>query len=190
MICDKQGIDVWELIALTNRHPRVNILQPGPGVGGHCIAVDPWFIVSANPDEAKLIQTARTVNDYKPTWVTNKLKIALADFLQSNPQKKVSDVTIACYGLAFKANIDDLRESPSIEIVNKIAEFHSGSLITVEPNIDSLPKELATKNIKLVEINDAIIIADIHLILVPHNEFKSINFGKLKDKTVIKAVSI
>ncbi|MDE0568072.1 UDP-N-acetyl-D-mannosamine dehydrogenase, partial [Shewanella sp. K8] len=109
IICDKLNINVWELISLANRHPRINILQPGPGVGGHCIAVDPWFIVSKTPDEAKIIHTARQINDAKPEWVIDKVKIAIADFLQANPGKSVEDVTIASFGLAFKPDIDDLR---------------------------------------------------------------------------------
>lgn len=116
IICDKLGIGVWELIKLANRHPRVNILQPGPGVGGHCIAVDPWFIVSATPDEAKLIRTAREVNDSKPEWVIEKVKLAIASYLMAHGDLSVKDVTIACYGLAFKPDIDDLRESPAMRI--------------------------------------------------------------------------
>jgi UDP-N-acetyl-D-mannosaminuronic acid dehydrogenase len=121
IICDKQGINVWELIKLANRHPRVNILQPGPGVGGHCIAVDPWFIVSAAPEEARLIRTAREVNDSKPEWVIDKVKLAVSDYLVANPDKTVKGVTVACFGLTFKPNIDDLRESPSLFIVESIS---------------------------------------------------------------------
>src|SRR5690554_3537692 len=135
IICDKLDINVWELIRLANRHPRVNILQPGPGVGGHCIAVDPWFIVSKTPDEAKLIHTARHVNDGKPDWVINKVKVAVAEFLQENPEKTAKDVTIACFGLAFKPDIDDLRESPALAIAARITEQHAGPTYVVEPNI-------------------------------------------------------
>jgi UDP-N-acetyl-D-mannosaminuronic acid dehydrogenase len=140
IICDKLDIDVWELISLANRHPRINILQPGPGVGGHCIAVDPWFIVSKTPEQAQLIHTARKVNDQKPQWVIDKVKIAIADFLQANPGKTAKDVTIACYGLAFKPDIDDLRESPALQIAQNIAKLHSGLTLGVEPNIRVLPK--------------------------------------------------
>ena len=126
VICDKLGIDVWELIALANRHPRVNILQPGPGVGGHCIAVDPWFIVASTPEEARLIRTAREVNDAKPQWVLAKVKEAVGRYLDANPGCKDVDVTIACYGLAFKPDIDDLRESPALEIAQALAEAHPG----------------------------------------------------------------
>lgn len=174
IICDKLGIDVWELISLANRHPRINILQPGPGVGGHCIAVDPWFIVSKTPEEAKLIHIARKVNDQKPLWVIDKVKIAIVDFLQDNPEKTAKDITIACYGLAFKPNIDDLRESPALKIARNIANMHSGITLGVEPNIRELPNNI--KAIKLVKFNQAIELADIHLMLVDHNEFKTAQF--------------
>ncbi|PMG46211.1 UDP-N-acetyl-D-mannosamine dehydrogenase, partial [Shewanella sp. 10N.286.52.B9] len=171
VICDKLDIDVWELIALANRHPRINILQPGPGVGGHCIAVDPWFIVSKTPDEAKLIHTARLVNDSKPKWVIDKVKLAIADFLQANPTKTAKDVTIACYGLAFKADIDDLRESPALNITKFIAEMHTGSVLAVEPNIKELSLNLSF--IELVSRAKAYVNADIHVLLVDHEEFKN-----------------
>ena len=170
IICDKLDIDVWELISLANRHPRINILQPGPGVGGHCIAVDPWFIVSKTPNEAKLIHTARLVNDAKPEWVIEKVKIAISDFLQENPTKTAKDVTIACYGLAFKANIDDLRESPAMTIVQKMTDIHAGRIIAVEPNIRVLSSKL--KSVDLVDFSYAGKVADIHIMLVDHKEFK------------------
>ncbi|ELP8106283.1 UDP-N-acetyl-D-mannosamine dehydrogenase [Vibrio vulnificus] len=171
IICDKLDINVWELIALANRHPRVNILQPGPGVGGHCIAVDPWFIVSKTPKEAQIIHTARKVNDSKPQWVINKVKLAIADFLQANPDRTASEVTVACYGLAFKPDIDDLRESPAMAITQKIAEMHSGRVIAIEPNIELLPSKLS--NVELLDLVNAQKEADIHIILVDHKEFKS-----------------
>ena len=174
IICDKLDIDVWELISLANRHPRINILQPGPGVGGHCIAVDPWFIVSKAPDEAKLIHTARKVNDAKPEWVVNKVKIAIADFLRDNPHKKVSEVKIACFGLAFKADIDDLRESPAMQIVMELQEWHTGELLLVEPNIKSLPDQI--KHGKLVSLSNALESTDVSIILVNHKEFYRVNF--------------
>jgi UDP-N-acetyl-D-mannosaminuronic acid dehydrogenase len=170
IICDKINIDVWELIALANRHPRVNILQPGPGVGGHCIAVDPWFIVSRTPEQAKLIHTARKVNDAKPQWVVDKVKIAVADFLQANPDKSAKEVNIVCYGLAFKPDIDDLRESPALQIAKVIAQLHSGKTLAVEPNIHSLPPHV--ENIELTSIENAKVQADIHVLLVDHREFK------------------
>lgn len=171
IICDKLGIDVWELISLANRHPRINILQPGPGVGGHCIAVDPWFIVSKTPDEAKIIHTARKVNDAKPKWVIDKVKISIADFLQANPDKTAKDVVIACYGLAFKPDIDDLRESPALNIAKNIADTHIGSVFGVEPNIVALPRDVNNK-LRLVPFDEAKVEADIHLLLVDHKEFK------------------
>lgn len=174
IICDKLDIDVWELISLANRHPRINILQPGPGVGGHCIAVDPWFIVSKTPEQAQLIHTARKVNDAKPEWVVNKVKIAIAEFLQVNSDKTVKDVTIACYGLAFKPDIDDLRESPALNITQQLANIHSGRTLGIEPNINILPNHL--DNIELTSFEYATENADIHLLLVDHKEFKNINF--------------
>lgn len=170
IICDKLNIDVWELISLANRHPRINILQPGPGVGGHCIAVDPWFIVSKTPEQAKIIHTARKVNDAKPQWVINKVKLAITDFLQENPNKTVKDVTIACYGLAFKPDIDDLRESPALNITKQVVNIHSGNVIAVEPNIKFLPNDMTT--IELCALEYAIENADIHLLLVDHIQFK------------------
>lgn len=175
IICDKLDINVWELIRLANRHPRVNILQPGPGVGGHCIAVDPWFIVSKTPEEARLIRTAREVNDSKPEWVINKVKLAVAEYLQANPDKTARDVTIACFGLAFKADIDDLRESPAVAISQKISELHPGPVVAVEPNISVLPENMLAK-VQLVCLKDALVETDISVLLVDHNEFKNIDF--------------
>lgn len=174
IICDKLDIDVWELISLANRHPRINILQPGPGVGGHCIAVDPWFIVSKTPEQAQMIHTARKVNDAKPQWVVNKVKLAIADFLQANPNKTTKDVTIACYGLAFKPDIDDLRESPALNIAKQVAEIHSGTVIGVEPNITDLPGDITS--FKLSTFKTALQEANIHLLLVDHKEFKCEKF--------------
>lgn len=170
VICDKLDINVWELVALANRHPRVNILQPGPGVGGHCIAVDPWFIVAKTPEQARLIRTAREVNDAKPEWVIDQVKIKIAEFLQANPAKTIKDVTVACYGLAFKPDIDDLRESPALEITKKLAE-QGLNILAIEPNIHELPAKLPS-NVKLIGF-DQRNEADIHLILVDHKEFKN-----------------
>lgn len=167
-ICDKLDISVWELISLANRHPRVNILKPGPGVGGHCIAVDPWFIVSQTPDEARLIRTAREVNDRKPEWVFNKVNQIVAEYLQKNPGKTAKDVSIACYGLAFKADIDDLRESPALAIACRLASSHPGPMFLIEPNISFLPDGL--DRAVLVGISDAKNV-DIHVVLVDHKEF-------------------
>ena len=172
IICDKIDINVWELIGLANRHPRVNILQPGPGVGGHCIAVDPWFIVSKTPSQAKLISTARKVNDFKPKWVVDKVKGGIADFLRSHSNKYIEDVVIACFGLSFKPDIDDLRESPSMLIATDIARFHKGRVLAVEPNI---PDSSSFEHLELVTFDVAETLADIAVLLVDHNEFKSAN---------------
>ena len=170
VICDRLDINVWELIALANRHPRISILQPGPGVGGHCIAVDPWFIVSKTPEEARIIHTARKVNDDKPGWVINKVKLSVADFLQTNPDKTARDITIACYGLAFKPDIDDLRESPAMAITESIAKLHSGTVLAVEPNIES--DSLQKLDLELVSFDEAKEKSDIHVLLVDHKEFR------------------
>lgn len=172
VICDELDINVWELIQLANRHPRVNILQPGPGVGGHCIAVDPWFIVSKTPHKAQLIHSARKVNDGKPNWVLEKVKVAIAEYLQANSNKTINDVTISCYGLAFKPDIDDLRESPAMNIAEKIASFHSGGVLAIEPNIERFSSP--TSALKLVDIEVGLEQGDIHVLLVDHKEFKSV----------------
>jgi UDP-N-acetyl-D-mannosaminuronic acid dehydrogenase len=169
VICDDQNIDVWELIRLANLHPRVSILQPGPGVGGHCIAVDPWFIVDRSPNHSKLIKAARNVNNQKPQWVVDKVKLSIADILLKNPSKSSCDISIACYGLAFKPNIDDLRESPALLIAKKIIEIHSGAVLLVEPNITSLPESL--KKGQLSDLDKSIEEADLHLLLVDHSDF-------------------
>ena len=173
IICEKLNINVWALIELANRHPRINILQPGPGVGGHCIAVDPWFIISENPNEAQLIHTARKINDSKPAWVLEKVKSAILEVLRLNPKKSMGDVTVACYGLAFKANIDDFRESPALEITKNLISEGFGNVISVEPNLDGE----AIENIEIVSFEYALSVADIHLILVDHDEFKYKKFA-------------
>lgn len=171
ILCDKLNINVWELIKLANRHPRVNILQPGCGVGGHCIAVDPWFIVHQNPDEAKIIKTAREVNDDKPNFVIKKIKERV---------KGISHPKIACLGLAFKPDIDDLRESPALDIVARLAN-EKYQILAVEPNIKELPLRLQDKNVSLVCLNQALEEADIVVILVKHREFVGMQSGKLID---------
>lgn len=160
LICDKLNMNVWELIRLANRHPRVNILQPGCGVGGHCIAVDPWFIVDSAPEQAALIRTARQVNDSKPNWVVQKL----IEEAKSQNTKRVT-----CLGLAFKPDIDDLRESPAIEIVKLLAS-EGYEVIVVEPNIQQLPSSLGSKCalISLENVSDEGVIG----LLVAHKEFK------------------
>ena len=173
IICDKLDINVWELIRLANHHPRVNILKPGPGVGGHCIAVDPWFIVSQTPEDARLIKTAREVNDSKPFWVVEKVKQAVEQALQQNPTKTAKDITIACLGLSFKPNVDDLRESPALDISRMIASLHPGHVVAVEPNITKIPVELEGM-VELQVIEHALAEADIVLKLVDHALFSDV----------------
>ena len=171
VICDKLGINVWETIALANRHPRVKILQPGPGVGGHCIAVDPWFIVSSAPEEARLIRTAREVNDAKPHWVIEKVRAKAERF---------KDPVIGCLGLTFKANIDDLRESPSMDIVKMLLKSGSGTVMVCDPNVAK-----GKTPFPLHDLKDVLKKADILLLLVDHHEFAEIDPQVIKDKVVI-----
>jgi len=171
MICAPLKINPWELIRLANHHPRVNILQPGPGVGGHCIAVDPWFIVSQAPELARLIRTAREVNDYKPQWVIQQVKLALATLLLKRTDLSAGSVQIACYGLAFKADIDDLRESPALCIARQLGQELGVKLLLVEPNIAALPADLSMH--ALTDAADALERAQIHVLLVRHREFMS-----------------
>lgn len=167
-ICERLDVDVSELISLANLHPRVNILQPGPGVGGHCIAVDPWFIVASAPEQARLIRTAREVNDFKPSWVLEKIRSSIATLGQAK------DVTLACYGVAFKPNIDDVRESPSLFIVKELLATHPGQIMVIEPNLQELPEEIS--GARLASLEDANDEADLHVILVAHDEFKGREF--------------
>ena len=176
IICEKLKINVWELIKLANRHPRVNILSPGPGVGGHCIAVDPWFIVDSAPDEAKLIRQARLINDAKPYHVIEQVEKAANEFKRP---------VIACLGLAFKADIDDLRESPALQIVEELVEREVGELIAVEPNIKCLPNKLADKNITLETFESALERANVIVVLVDHRQFKAADKSELARKVVI-----
>lgn len=177
LICDKLGINVWELIKLANRHPRVNILQPGPGVGGHCIAVDPWFIVDSFPEEARLIKTAREVNDYKPEYLIAKI---------NEIAKSFDKPAIACLGLAFKANVSDLRESPALEITKVLAEQNLGHIFIVEPFITSLPETLAKfEQVQLVELEEALRKADIIILLVDHHAFRDVDRNLLYKKIVM-----
>ena len=173
LICDKLDIDVWELIRIANRHPRVGILQPGPGVGGHCIATDPWFIVSLTPEEATLIRTAREVNDAKPGWVVAKVEQAVAAHLSRNLKQDIEDVVIACYGLAFKPDIDDLRNSPAVEIAAMLTARHPGRILIVEPHVDTLSEALGGAS--LVTKDEARTRGHVHVMLVDHKEFKNGN---------------
>ena len=170
MICDDLAIDVWELIALANRHPRVDILQPGPGVGGHCIAVDPWFIVSRSPEDARIIRTAREVNDRKPQWVRDEVDRAVAAHLSDHPGQTAADVAIACYGITFKPDIDDLRESPALEIAASLLKTHPGPVLAVDPNVESLPPALSRA--RLASAEEARGTAQVHVMLVDHREFR------------------
>lgn len=178
VISDKLGINVWELIKLANHHPRVNILQPGPGVGGHCIAVDPWFIVAAAPEEARLIRQARETNDSKPAWVIQKVQEAIGN--------KVSP-KVAVLGLAFKANIDDLRESPAVNIVQQLSvKLEGASILVVEPHVDSLPRQLSgLRNVSLEELESSLHVADAVVLLVDHDVFKEIDPVMLDGKAVV-----
>ena len=160
LICAKEGINVWNLIQLANRHPRVNILQPGAGVGGHCIAVDPWFIVARDPENARLIRTAREVNNYKTVWAIDQIKIAVADASSRTGRKP----KVACLGLAFKPDIDDLRESPAVHIAQAL-QGQGYDLIAVEPNIEAHDK------FHLMSLDDALKTADVFALLVKHRQF-------------------
>jgi len=168
LIADKADIDVWELINLANKHPRVNILQPGTGVGGHCIAVDPWFIVSEFPEEARIIRTAREINNYKTEWVIEKIKNAALQFELKNKRKPI----IACMGLAFKPNIDDLRESPALYVAQSLVH-QKFEVIAVEPNIQT------SKDFDLRSIEEALEKADIVVYLVSHREFANTKTSKI-----------
>lgn len=183
IICDKIDISVWELIRLANRHPRVNILQPGPGVGGHCIAVDPWFIVSETPDEARLIRTAREVNISKPEWVINKIKVAIDAHRGKKAITREHKVKVAFLGIAFKADIDDLRESPSLYIVEKvIKEVPYCEYFIVEPNINNLPPTLDNNSsVELKRYEEAIEESDLVVSLVNHKDFHFSDAPKSKD---------
>ena len=170
MICDDMDVDVWDLITLANRHPRVSILQPGPGVGGHCIAVDPWFIVAAAPSQARLIRTAREVNIAKPEWVVDKIRARAEKFKRP---------TIACLGLAYKADIDDLRESPALDVVEKLREADLGELLISEPYVKSHP------DYDLVDWQEAVQRADIVVVLVDHRQFKGLKPKDLQERVLI-----
>lgn len=176
LIADKLGVNVWEAVELANHHPRVNILQPGPGVGGHCIAVDPWFIVDSAPDESPLIQAARHVNDGKPHHVVKQIL---------NLAEETSAKTIACLGLAYKADIDDMRESPAVDIAAQLADSFDGTVLAVEPNSASLPAALEGKKITLTSLDEALEKAQVVALLVDHRPFRELDRTRLDGKTVI-----
>ncbi|MDD3723969.1 MAG: UDP-N-acetyl-D-mannosamine dehydrogenase [Bacteroidales bacterium] len=174
IICDKAGINVWELIELANKHPRVNILQPGSGVGGHCIAVDPYFITSAFPMESQIIGKARELNNYKAFWCAEKTQVAMKDFELEHGREPV----VALMGLAFKPNIDDLRESPAKYIATKVMQGHNNAdFLIVEPNIED------HKVFKLTDYKEAYEKADIVVMLVAHNQFKELSWND--DKVIL-----
>ncbi len=184
LICDDLNIDVWELISLANRHPRVNILQPGPGVGGHCIAVDPWFIVYRNPSQAKLIRSAREVNDFKADYVVNQISHAIESHASKKPK-------VAYLGLAFKPNIDDLRESPALNILKKLAPETTAEFLVVEPHIKKLPLSLnKIANVSLSSYEDALQVADVIAVLVKHDHFSSIRGMAPKATPIYNFVSL
>jgi UDP-N-acetyl-D-mannosaminuronic acid dehydrogenase len=182
IICEKLGVNVWELIRLANHHPRVNILQPGPGVGGHCIAVDPWFIVAAAPEESRIIRTAREVNDGKPAYVLEKIKLAIAGARAAGAKPKV-----ALLGLAFKPDVDDFRESPSLQIAETVAGWKSCEVLVSEPHVRELPGALSgQKHVRMVsEARDAIREAHIVVMLVNHRVYNEIPRADLEGKAII-----
>lgn len=176
-ICDTLGFDVWEIIRLANRHPRVNVLSPGPGVGGHCIAVDPWFIVAASPEESRIIRLARETNDGRPATIVDKVVAAAAP----------DDKPIACLGLAFKANIDDLRESPAITVTEQVARAHPGRrVLAVEPHVDALPALLSELgNVELTSLEEALDQAGTLVLLVDHDDFAQVPAARLAGHEVV-----
>lgn len=176
IVAEKMGVNVWEVIRLANRHPRVNILQPGPGVGGHCIAVDPWFLVHADPENTPLIRTAREVNDGKTDWV-----IARATELLD----AVPGMPVACLGLAFKPNIDDFRESPALKVTEALAARFGSRIAVVEPYANSLPAPLAKAGARLVDIDSAIADCPIMIVLVDHDIFRSVPIEERAGKHVL-----
>ena len=177
LVCDQLGLDVWEIRRMANQHPRVEVLQPGPGVGGHCIAVDPWFIIDSAPEFARLMRTAREVNDHKPHYLADQV-IATS--------RRFREPRIACLGLAFKADVDDLRESPAVEIVHRVAAALPDVVIdAVEPHVSALPSRLAAiDNIRLTATAEAVEQADIVVLLVDHDRFRSIKKTRLAGKVV------
>jgi UDP-N-acetyl-D-mannosaminuronic acid dehydrogenase len=177
LVCDSLNLDVWEVIKMANRHPRVNILTPGPGVGGHCIAVDPWFIVGVAPEQARLIKTAREVNDHKPHHVAAQVVKSVNRFREP---------VVACLGLTFKANVDDVRESPAREVISLLAEqLPAVDIRVADPYVVELPADLAgRKNVRLQRATEAIADADVVVMLVEHDKFKALSRNLLEGKVV------
>lgn len=177
IISHSLGIDPWELIAMANKHPRVNILNPGPGVGGHCIAVDPWFIVHSAPEQARLIRSAREINDAKPGWVVDRVADRVAE------RQSSAKPVIACLGLAYKPDVDDLRESPSVAVVHEILARGLGQVLVAEPYVDALPEGL--DGAELADFSDALERADIVVVLTGHSAFRNLRLSELDGKRVI-----
>lgn len=177
IMCEKLKLDCWEAIELANRHPRVKILSPGPGVGGHCIAVDPWFLISALPDDARIMRAARDVNDGKPHFVLDGVRRQIRRFRRP---------VVACLGITYKPDVDDLRESPSLEIVESLAKDKEAEILVVEPNLEALPKTLvAQPHVTKVSLEEALDKADIVLVLLPHKQFAEVKRRELQEKIVI-----
>lgn len=181
VICDELDVDVWELIDLANRHPRVNLLKPGPGVGGHCIAVDPWFIVDSAPDSARLIRQAREVNDAKPGHVIAQVERCA---------NRLRNPVIACLGLAYKPDVDDLRESPAVHITRELASRGLGRVLAVEPHAVKLPAELIEVGVEHVSLEDALEQADLLVPLVAHKPFRRLAARKLQQKMLVDACGL
>lgn len=188
LICDRIGIDVWELIRLANHHPRVSILQPGAGVGGHCIAVDPWFIVDKTPDLARIIRTAREVNDHKPKWVADRIRAAIASKRSESETGDGRIVKVAVLGLAFKPNIDDLRESPALHIALDLLRTIEADFWFVEPNIEQLPSTMDSG--RLVDLDAALTQCDVVAVLVAHREFAQLRGMLRGEQAVVDAVGV
>ena len=184
LISNKLMVDPWEVISLANKHPRVNILQPGPGVGGHCIAVDPMFIAHSAPNDSKLIQAARAVNNYKPQFVFKQIKEAINRII-----KPTKNITISAFGLSYKPNIDDLRESPALQIIENLKNLRCKQVMVIEPNIRALPDSLNDFACIEKDINQATK-ADILVFLVSHNEFKILKDYNFKSRIVIDACGL
>lgn len=181
VLCEEMKINVWEAIALANHHPRVNIHRPGPGVGGHCIAIDPWFLISAYPEKATIMSAARQVNDNKPLLVLEKIRSQIERF--KHP-------VVACLGLAYKPDIDDLRESPALQISCEVSK-ENVDLIIVEPHIDYLPESLARqKNVVKKDFESAIREADVLVLLVGHTEFQDVSKDMILSRVVIDTVGL
>lgn len=182
LVCDDLALNVWRVIELANRHPRVAILQPGAGVGGHCIAVDPWFIVSSAPDRARLIRTAREVNDDKPKFIVSQIR---------ERAERLKHPVVACLGLTYKPDVDDLRESPALEIALAVAESGAGRVLVADPNLRELPASLAEMpNVSLCDTLAAVREADIVAILVAHSSFRKIPPDELMRRMVIDATGL